>query len=221
MLSKYDLETINRSTREWLTVRSVINACVLRVYGTAVLLSLDRQRPCERADDRVQLCDDVLSKAENQIEDPAFQGAIDKLLLSIAVKGRINRGANPLEAFQVFVNGYVPFWNEVDKGCDTISWCFWGRQRDEALSLLTTQVRKRMNDVTRSLNVQLERSAYRLQNEGVIYVDGFQDPYNGHQFRDPIADADLKAPISPNTWFWHSKRYLRSPSSTHDRCTNL
>ena len=63
-----------------------------------------------------------------------------------------------------------------------------------------------MNDIVRSLNFQIKRSAFRLAAEGVIYVEGFQDAYVGHQFCDPAADSNLKKSISANTWFWASDR---------------
>jgi hypothetical protein len=55
-----------------------------------------------------------------------------------------------------------------------------------------------MNDIFKSLNFQIKRSAFRLAAEGVVYVEGFQDAYNGHQFCDPVADQNLKDPISAN-----------------------
>ncbi|ERF76444.1 hypothetical protein EPUS_07324 [Endocarpon pusillum Z07020] len=58
--------------------------------------------------------------------------------------------------------------------------------------------------VNGDLNFQIKQSAFRLANEGVVYVEGFQDSYIDHQFCDPKADTNLKKPISPKTWFWAS-----------------
>jgi len=143
----------------------------------------------------------VLDGIERKIDDLEFQGSIDQILLALVVKGRVNGGANPPESFQLYINGYVPFWNEVDQGCNTISWQWW---KNTGEYLLTTELRKRMNDLVRGLNFQLQRSADRLANEGVIYIDGFQDSYTDHQFCDPKADSNLAKPISQNTWFWAS-----------------
>lgn len=148
-------------------------------------------------------CNEVLTSIENKVESLEFLGALDELLLSIVVKGRTARGANPPESFQLFVNGYVPFWNEVDTGCNTVSWEWWTTTTDH---LLTTQLRKRMNDIVRMLNYQLKVSAHRLANEGVIYVEGFQDSYATHQYCEP--GTDLANPISPSTWFWASDRFV-------------
>ena len=63
-----------------------------------------------------------------------------------------------------------------------------------------------MNDMVRNFNFQIKRSAFRLANEGVFYVEGFQDAYTGHQFCDPSADSNLAKPTSSNTWFWASDR---------------
>ena len=53
--------------------------------------------------------------------------------------------------------------------------------------LLTTQLRKRMNTIVNNFNFQIKRSVFRLENEGVVYVEGFQDFYTDHQFCDPKA----------------------------------
>ncbi|KAL9634583.1 MAG: hypothetical protein Q9164_004009 [Protoblastenia rupestris] len=77
---------------------------------------------------------------------------------------------------------------------------------DSVLSdqLLTTQLRKRMNTIVNNFNFHIKRSVFRLEHEGVVYVEGFQDFYTDHQFCDPKADTNLAKPISPNTWFWAS-----------------
>lgn len=152
-----------------------------------------------------QDCDTVLNGTENKIQDPKFQGDLDNTLLAIVKKGRANGGANPPESFQLYVNGYVPFWNEVDTGCDTVTWK-WPWSRGDYF--LTTELRTRLNKIVREANLQIQLSAVRLASLGVIYVEGFQDSYTGHQFCDPKADPNLKAPISPNTWFWVWQRLV-------------
>lgn len=171
-----------------LTPDSAINSCIIRARGWPFIPE----------------CDTILSGIESKIESQDFQGQLDLIFLEIVVKGRSNAGASPPESFQLFVNGYVPFWNEVDTGCDTISWQYY--PWNDGKRKLTTALRKRMNDIIRNLNFQLARSAFRLANEGVIYVEGFQDAYTGHQFCDPAADSNLKSPISANTWFWAPNR---------------
>lgn len=128
-----------------------------------------------------------------------FLEKLDNTFLAIVAKGRTNGGANPPESFQLYVNGYIPFWNEVDTGCDTVSWEWWWATKDH---FLTTELRKRINNIVRDLNFQIKRSAFRLADQGVIYVEGFQDSYTDHQFCDPKADTNLAKPTSPNTWFW-------------------
>ena len=139
---------------------------------------------------------------EQKLDSEVFFGDLDKTFLDVVVKGRVSGGASPPESFQVFVNGYIPFGNEVDKGCDTVSWAFWPWRT----AYLTTNVRRRMNDIVRKLNLRLQESAERMSNHGVFYVSGYQDTYQGHQFCDPAADGNLKKPISANTWFWHDER---------------
>lgn len=145
---------------------------------------------------------------ESKVQSSQFQIALDNTLLAIFVKGRAAAGASPPESFQLFVNSYVPFWNEVDPGYDTVSFeMIWTTKNH----LLTTGLRKRMNDIVRSLNSQIKRSVDRLAVEGVFYVDGYQDSYVTHQFCEP--GTDLWSPISPDTWFWHVKRLAYSRMS--------
>jgi hypothetical protein len=139
---------------------------------------------------------------ENKIKSFQLQGDLDQTFLSIVIKGLVNEGANPPESFQLFVNGYLPFWNDVDTGCDTISWQWFSRKNPEFY--LTTTLRKRMKQIVLDLNSQLKQSALRLANEVVFYIDGFENSYVGHQFCQP--GTDLRNPNSPDTWFWHDSR---------------
>ena len=134
---------------------------------------------------------------EKNLADPVFMiTTLDEAMIHIVAHGRGAAGADPPEAFQVFLNGYIPFWNEDDQGCDTVTWETVAPYK----AYLTTTVRKRMNDIVRKLNEQLALAAERLSGEGVFYIDGYQDSYKGHQFCEP--GSHLDNPISKETWFW-------------------
>lgn len=60
-----------------------------------------------------------------------------------------------------------------------------------------------MNQLTEDLNAVIKRAAESLNGIGVIYVDGFQDSFNGHRFCEPDTQKYLKYPLGSKTWFWH------------------
>jgi hypothetical protein len=45
--------------------------------------------------------------------------------VDVILQGRKAGGADPLESFQLFTTGYVEFWNDDDRSCDTVSWTPW------------------------------------------------------------------------------------------------
>ena len=150
---------------------------------------------------------------EAKLKDERWLNSLDVAMLKVVGEGRAAGGANPPESFQLFVNGYVPFWNEVDPGCDHIS---WEMIRSTGKRNLTRDVRKRMNDIVREFNFQLARSAYRLAHAGVIYLEDWQKNYEGHQLCEPGPDERLKSPIDKDTWFWVLDRFvsmLREPKT--------
>ena len=117
-----------------------------------------------------QDCDATLSGMEKNLADPVFMiTTLDEAMIHIVAHGRGAAGADPPEAFQVFLNRYIPFWNEDDQGCDTVTWETVAPYK----AYLTTTVRKRMNDIVRKLNEQLALAAEQLSGEGVFYIDGY------------------------------------------------
>lgn len=82
------------------------------------------------------------------------------------------RTANP--NFQLYVTGYIEFWNPDDTQCDTVNWA----PLYKATAYLTTTLRKDMNSLVKKLNNLLKQAAEVLGNSlgGVYYVDGFQLP---------------------------------------------
>jgi hypothetical protein len=143
-------------------------------------------------------CQQLLKDASTLIQSEDFEIKLIDTLSRVALRGRSAKGAVPVEGFQVYVAGYIPFWNDVDTGCDTISWGFWGRSVP-----LKVALRKQMNDLVGELNTMIKTVADGLKEFlGVIYVDGFQTNYLGHQFCDPASQDYLYNPVGSQTWFW-------------------
>ena len=117
----------------------------------------------------------------------------DEALTNLLAHGRGACSTDAPEGFQMFLNGYVPFWNEVDKGCDNVSW----ETVPPYCAYLTTTLRKRIYDIGRELNKQVAFAAGRLSAAGVFYLDVWQDSYQVHQLYKP-GDV-LDNPISSKT----------------------
>lgn len=70
---------------------------------------------------------DALNALDKKLKDSDTTTKLVKTFANVVLRGREERGADPVESFQVYVSGYIPFWNDEDAGCDTISWSwfFW------------------------------------------------------------------------------------------------
>ncbi|KAK4496239.1 hypothetical protein PRZ48_012219 [Zasmidium cellare] len=146
-------------------------------------------------------CDTTLTNIANQIDSQAFQNQLIDTLIHVIAAGRQAEGANPPESFQVYIAGYVQFWNDDDPGCNDVSFSYWGFSTPK----LTTTLRHRMNTLVDQLNDKIKAVASQMSGLGVIYVDGFQSSYNTHRFCEPAPKDYLSKPVGRNTWFWHVK----------------
>jgi hypothetical protein len=151
-------------------------------------------------------CDDTLTNLQKEIDDGSLREKINYALYQVAHAGRESGGANPREQFQVYVPGYIQFFNEVETACDQFSWSYWGWSTPK----LTTDLRKQLNDKTRQVNDQIKSAVKDLESMGVIFVDGLDDAYNNHRYCEsrhtdyPMTDYE--------TWFWSPYNHFNTPS---------
>lgn len=154
-------------------------------------------------------CTQLLKDAHAALDDPArvFYFKVVDVFSKIMVKARTANAS-----FQLYVTGYIQFWNDDNTQCDTVSWAPWYK----ASAPLTTTLRKDMNSIVDKLNDLLKQAAESLNHyeDGVYYVDGFQDKFNGHRFCEQEDDPDYhKSPIDDRTWFIHYDSPYENPSS--------
>ena len=103
------------------------------------------------------------------------------------------------------MNTYVPFFNDIDTICDSVTWTFYYSKTEYAL---TTVFRKRVNTLVLQLNEVIKAAVARFgPNEGVYYVDGYQAAYVGHQYCEPAA-GPVRNPICDTVYFWHSNWFV-------------
>jgi hypothetical protein len=164
-----------------LTVYSAIVACVYRAYATS------------------NDCQTTLNNIGTKIASIQFKQDLVTTMVNVISQGRIAGGANPAESFQVYIAGYVQFWNDGDTGCNDVTWSWWFWDR----AYLTTDVRLKMNQLVDQLNSVISNVATELAASGVIYVDGFQGSYDTHRYCEPAPKSYLTSPIGAKTWFWH------------------
>lgn len=145
-------------------------------------------------------CDQTLTRIGNEINDTPFKNKLIDTLIHVMAAGRQAGGTNPPEAFQIYIAGYVGFWNHDNPACDDVSFGYWRWSKPK----LTRNLRKRMNDLVDQLNGVIKSVATQMSGLGVIYVEGFQTTYDKHRFCEPPDGADyLASPIGKKTWFWH------------------
>ena len=176
MVLRYDLSLILKT----LIAHSALNDCIYRAW-----------RPGD--------CTQTLNNIEIEIATTAFESELIDLLVKIVLRGRAAGGAQPSESFQVYIGGYPQFWNHDDLGCNDISWgwYFWDKPT------ITTEVRRKMNDLVDQLNGVVQTAANSLERLGVVYVDNFISSYNSHRFCEPASADYLQNPFDSKTWFWH------------------
>lgn len=148
-------------------------------------------------------CETTLNLVQNKISETDFTAELIQTLAAIVAAGRRAEGANPPASFQVYVAGYVQFWNDDDLGCDSIYWNVW--PLDAPLLYLTTQRRQQMNNLVDQLNAVIEAVATAMNGLGVFYVDHttFQPAFDKHRFCEPANQDYLQEPTGSKTYFWH------------------
>ena len=149
-------------------------------------------------------CTDTLNTVGSLIRSSEFKQDLINTLVQITHAGRAAGGANPPESFQVYVAGYVQFWNDDDPGCNNADWSWWPSWITGPAPL-TTEVRSKMNQLVDQVNGVISDAATELADFGVFYVDGFQSSFDTHRFCEPASLSYLNAPVGAQTWFWHQE----------------
>ncbi|KAF2191611.1 hypothetical protein K469DRAFT_809224 [Zopfia rhizophila CBS 207.26] len=143
----------------------VVQKCILGVTGTG---------SCEKT------LKDIEDKLQGTKRDES-KAKYRELFSRLIVAGRVTKGANPPESFQVYIGTYIPFFNAKDDVCDDVSWNMWS----SAIKLDKT-FRKRLNDMVEGVNSIITEAADEMKEWGVYYVNGYQRVFDGHRWCDPV-----------------------------------
>ncbi|KAF2496003.1 SGNH hydrolase [Lophium mytilinum] len=144
-------------------------------------------------------CPETLASISTTLASPAFKSHLATTLTAILTTGRAAAAASPPESFQLYLAGYVPFFNADDAGCDNVSWNVHGGSEPK----LTRGLRESMNGLVELLNKVLAEVARAMRPWGVFYVEGFEEAFGGHRFCEPAGVGYLERPTGVGTWFWH------------------
>lgn len=158
-------------------------------------------------------CSTLLKEAHVTLDDPgkAFEYKIVHIFSKIMARAR---QANP--SFQLYVTGYIQFWNADNEQCNTVNWA----PDYYAPAYLTTTLRQDMNSLVLKLNDLIKASVEAVNDVdgGIYYVDGFQQKFDGHRFCEVEKDPGYHdEPIGDRTWFIH----YESPYVDKDTVTGI
>lgn len=133
---------------------------------------------------------------EQQLTTTDFKLELINTLIKVVFAGRKAGGANPPESFQVFIGGYVGFFNHDNPDCDNVNWGWYGMYRP-----LTRELRKRMNTLADNTNRLIEDVAGQMNGLGVFWAGTPNSAYDAHRFCEP--GQDYRNPVASDIWFWH------------------
>lgn len=151
-------------------------------------------------------CNALLREAHQALDDPArvFELKVFNALTTILIR---TRTANP--SFQLYVTGYIRFWNDQNPQCDKVTWA----PKYKAEAYLTTTLRQDMNALVLKLNRVLKDATEKLGDnfDGVYWVDEFEKRFDGHRFCEQEKDPSYHfKPILQRTWFIHYQSPYRN-----------
>lgn len=149
----------------------------------------------------LRTCDDQRIHSWALINSPDLVNNIDELIKKIVTKGRKGTIGNK---FKLYVTGYGEFFNEVDTGCDSVTFARTANPNPDGKdhTKMTTDIRKDFNKMSRALNAAINSAVDRNKDDSVKFIDiQGNGALDGHRFCEPGA----KEPDQHNDklWFWH------------------
>ena len=138
-------------------------------------------------------CDTEIAKAYGLLASPGLSAGIASALKQIIDK-------NGVKAFQIYMTGYVTFFNENTSLCESSSFRIYNPHYDdtgkeEGQPFLTTALRTKLNDVVKALNAILSRitdtvNSYYTDAQKIVFVDP-NPAYAGHRWcEDGVYEPD-------------------------------
>ncbi|KAL3463731.1 SGNH hydrolase-type esterase domain-containing protein [Aspergillus heterothallicus] len=152
-----------------------------------------------------QMCLETEEKARNLMQDTGSDGLGAKLR---AAYEKILDGSGS-SSFNLYVPGYVTFFNEDTTDCESTTFWYESPHYDPQQSgnyvWLTTDLRKELNDLVRTLNSLIQSTISAINTarntEQIHYID-MDSRFDGHRWCEP--GTQEPDPDNPNTYFFLS-----------------
>lgn len=162
---------------------------------------------------KFRTCDDQRAHSWGLIKDSKLVDNISELIDKAVTKGR--KGTIG-DKFTLYVTGYAEFFNDVDTGCDTVTFARKANPEDDGKEhqKMTTKIRKDFNAMSRGLSDAIKAAVDRNKDRGVKFIDIQADgSLDGHRF----CEKGIKEPDQENKklFFWHYPYHL--PDNKEDQ----
>ncbi len=158
-------------------------------------------------------CDEQRKYTWGLIKSPDLVKNLDHLIKKTIARGRSGTIG---DKFKLYVTGYAEFFNEVDKGCNTVTFARAANPNPDGKehTKLTTELRKDFNQMSIKLNAAIQDAVARNKDKGVKFIDiQGNGVLNGHRFCEPgVKEPD---PHNDKLWFWHYPYH--EPSSANSK----
>lgn len=148
-----------------------------------------------------RICDEQRNYTWDLINRPDLVSNINHLIQMTVARGQ----KGPIgKKFKLYVTGYGEFFNEVDPGCNTVTFARAANPTSDGKDRikLTTELRKDFNHMSRALNTAIQDAVDRNKDMGVKFIDIQGDKaLDGHRFCEPgVQEPDQN---NDKLWFWH------------------
>ena len=141
-------------------------------------------------------CQTLIDRSRGKLDRGEIeQGAVDTL--NAILKKAQSKGLT--KQFKIYVVGYARFFNEKTTQCNNVRGLRVPRfLRLSTPELLTTDLRKQLNELAIKLNLALLAATKRASAPAQIVWTPIDDLFNNHRF----CDRDEPNPNDPQTWFF-------------------
>ena len=146
-------------------------------------------------------CDQQRQETHALLNSPDLVNKIDHLIKKIVNQGRAGTISDD---FRLYVTGFPEFFNEVDPGCNTVTFARTANPVPDGKDhiMMTTDLREDYNSMSVALNAAIQNAVFINEGTNVKFIDiqagGLLD---GHRFCEPgVVEPDQN---NQNLWIWH------------------
>ncbi|KAL9123848.1 MAG: hypothetical protein Q9217_006763 [Psora testacea] len=147
----------------------------------------------------VRTCNEQREHSWGFIRSDSLVQDISRVIGKIVDKARKGPGG---DKFKLYVTGYGQFFNDKTPACDEVTFARTANPKDDGKkhTMMTTELRKDFNAMSRGLNDAIEKAVAEHTDKGVKFID-IDKALDGHRFcEEGVNEPDQK---NPELWIWH------------------